>query len=276
LSARSASGSRQENRTALTLDKVVDATLALIDEKGVGSASMRAIAKRLNVEAQSLYTYVDSRDELFDAVVGHVVDELDDDPAVTWAPGEPWRTYLSGLARGVRGYARRHPHAFPLLATRPSEAPWVNPPLRSLRWIEAFLANLEASGFTDDQVLFAYRSFNSFLLGFLLLETGAMTVDDPKPGDGSFASRSRGSSSGDSRQPVPGQVTPTRTLAETRARRQAGTAQSRVNPVGDVDPEQYPTVHRFAEALAYEHYEDEFSSGLENMLDRVDAYLAAT
>jgi hypothetical protein len=66
------------------------------------------------------------------------------------------------------------------------DAPWVNPPLRSLRWIEALLSGLAAEGFTDDQVLFTYRTFNSFLLGYLLLETSAMALRDPKPGDGSF------------------------------------------------------------------------------------------
>src|SRR4029077_19492902 len=83
-------------------------------------------------------------------------------------------------------YARAHPHAFPLVATRPPTAPWVNPPLRSLRWVEAMLTGLAAEGFSDEQVLFTYRTFNSFLLGSLLLETSAMTLRDPKPGDGSF------------------------------------------------------------------------------------------
>lgn len=274
--AKSSKRARETVRAGLTLAKVVHATLDLIDEKGIGSASMRAIAARLDVEAQSLYTYIDSRDTLFDAVIEHVVDELDDDAEVKWAPGEPWRPYLAGLARGVRRYARRHPHAFPLIATRPSEAPWVNPPLRSLRWIEAFLANLQASGFTDDQVLFAYRSFNSFLLGFLLLETGAMTVEHPKPGDGSFASRARGAASADSKAPIPGQVTPTKTVAETRARTKASTAVAKLDPVRDVDPERYPTVHRLAEPLAYEHYDEEFASGLENMLDQIEAFVTAT
>ena len=263
-------------RAGLDLDKVVIATLKLIDAEGVGSASMRAIARRLDVEAQSLYTYVDSRDDLFDAVVEHVVGELGDDPDVQWAPGNPWRPYLGGMARAVRRYAQRHPHAFPLIATRPSEAPWVNPPLRSLQWIEAFLSNLNASGFTDEQVMFAYRSFNGFLLGFLLLETGAMTVEDPEPGDGSFASRARGASSGDATAPVPGEVTPSRSRSQMQARQRATTATQKIDPVGDVDPELYPTVHRLASSLAVEHYEAEFEAGLENMLDRIELNLAET
>ena len=147
---------------------------------------MRAIAARLGVRSMSLYRYVQDRDELFDVVVERIVNELSDDPEVQPRPVEGWRPYLTGMAHGVRRYARAHPHAFPLVATRPPSAPWVNPPLRSLRWVEAMLAGLADEGFSDEQVLFTYRTFNSFLLGYLLLETSAMTLRDPKPGDGSF------------------------------------------------------------------------------------------
>ena len=265
--------SKGSKRGGLSREIVAAATLELIDDQGVGAASMRAIAKRLGVEAQSLYTYVRSRDELFDAVVELVVDELDDDPEVNWAPGDPWRPYLAGMARAVRRYARRHPHAFPLVATRPSEAPWVNPPLRSLRWIEAFLDNLRTSGFTDDQALFAYRSFNSYLLGFLLLETGSMTADAPLPGDGSFSSGGGGASAGDAKAPMPGHVTPTEDGELTDSRAQAHTSAQKIDPVGGVDPELYPTVHALAEGLAFDHYNEEFAAGLNNLLRRIEVYI---
>lgn len=273
---RSRGDGTRARRAGLSRDIVASTTLELIDDEGVGAASMRAIANRLDVEAQSLYTYVDSRDELFDAVVELVVDELDDDPEVHWAPGDPWRPYLAGMARAVRRYARRHPHAFPLVATRPSEAPWVNPPLRSLRWIEAFLNNLKASDFNDDQALFAYRTFNGYLLGFLLLETGSMTIEDPLPGDGSFASGGGGASPGDAKAPMPGHVTPTETSADTANRAQADTTSEKIDPVGGVDPDLFPTVYALSEGLAYEHYDEEFAAGLENMLQRIEVNLAKT
>lgn len=50
------------------------------------------------------------------------------------------------------------------------------------------LAALAAQGFSDEQVFFTYRTFNGFLLGYPLLETGAMALRDSKPGDGSFVS----------------------------------------------------------------------------------------
>lgn len=262
-------------RRRLSLDRIVDATLTLIDEQGIGAASMRSVAARLGVRAMSLYKYVDNRDELFDAVVDLVVNELGDDPEVQQHPIDGWRAYLESMARGVRRYARAHPHAFPLVATRPKDAPWINPPLRSVRWVEAMLTALADEGFTDDQLLFTYRTFNSFLLGYLLLETSAMSLRDPKPGDGSFASRSAqpAGESAAAVDPVPGGLTPTRTPEQREALADAQTPRQSLDPLGYLDPEQFPTVHRLAAGLSADLWEDEFTTGLEQMLDRIEIYV---
>ena len=133
--ARGERGRPRRPGRGLSLDRIVTATLELVDEQGIGAATMRAVSSRLGVRSMSLYRYVQDRDELFDAVVDRIVNELGDDPEVQLRPVEGWRPYLTGMARGVRRYARGHPHAFPLVATRPPAAPWVNPPLRSLRWV---------------------------------------------------------------------------------------------------------------------------------------------
>ena len=249
------------------------ATLSLIDEQGIAAASMRTVARRLGVQAMALYRYVDNREDLFDAVVDHIVNELDDDSDMQYtADHGEWRPYLTDLAWGVRRYARAHPHAFPLVATRPPEAPWINPPLRSLRWIEHMLNNLGTAGFSDDQVLYTYRSFNSFLLGYLLLETSAMVIDDPRPGDGSFQT---GDDTGshdpvDPTDPVPASVSPTRT---TRQRQDIARSDTATDLIG-VDLNRYPVIHRLREGLTEDRFEEEFGAGLKLLLDRVEEQLA--
>jgi TetR/AcrR family tetracycline transcriptional repressor len=270
-------GGHHRRGRGLSLDRIVASTLELIDEQGVGATSMRAVAARLGVEAMSLYKYVATRDELFDAVVDKVVNELSDDPDVQLQPHNGWRTWLHGMGWGVRRYARAHPHAFPLVATRPAAAPWVNPPLRSLRWIEAFLDGLHREGLTDDQVLFAYRTFNSFLLGFLLLETSAMTLRDPKPGDGSYRPQPD-SGPGDPVDPadaVPGGLTPTRTAEQRVAVGDAEPGAELIDPLDAVDADRYPTVHRLAAGLSEDRFQQEFDVGLNNMLDRIERFLHA-
>lgn len=267
--ADTGSAPRRRGR-GLSAKLIARTTLELIDEQGVGAASMRAIAGRLGVEAMSLYKHVRTRDELLDAVVSLIVDELDLDGEVHRSAEYGWRDYLTRLAYGVRRYALAHPHAFPLVATRPAEAPWVNPPLRSLAWIESLLTTLRGEGFSDEQVLFAYRSFNSFLLGYLLMESGAQTLRNPLHGDGSFNTEDDNSGP----DAVPGGLTPTRTDEESQAIARAETASELLNPQDDIDEREFPTIHRLASGLAEDHFGEEFDRGLDELLDGIAAHLA--
>ena len=273
-------GPRSRPGRRLSLDRIVTATLELVDEQGIGAATMRGLSSRLGVRSMSLYRYVHDRDELFDAVVERIVNELADDPEVRPRPVEGWRIYLTGMARGVRRYALAHPHAFPLVATRPPTAPWINPPLRSLRWIEALLSGLAGEGFSDEQVLFTYRTFNGFLLGYLLLETSAMTLRDPKPGDGSFTgtdamSDDGGGSAGQAAaDPVIGGLSPARSAGQREALQDAGSPRELLDPADGIDARRFPTVRRLAAGLAQDRWEGEFETGLEDMLDRIAVFVA--
>jgi TetR/AcrR family tetracycline transcriptional repressor len=100
---------RRRPGRGLSLDRIVTVTLELVDEQGIGAATMRAVSSRLGVRSMSLYRYVQDRDELFDAVVERIVNELADDPEVQLRPVDGWRPYLAGMAHGVRRYARAHP-----------------------------------------------------------------------------------------------------------------------------------------------------------------------
>jgi TetR/AcrR family transcriptional regulator, tetracycline repressor protein len=272
-------GRRTRPSRGLSLDRIVTATLELVDEQGIGAATMRAVASQLGVRSMSLYRYVQDRDELYDAVVERIVNELADDPEVELRPVGGWRPYLVGMAHGVRRYARAHPHAFPLVATRPPAAPWVNPPLRSLRWVETMLTGLAAEGFTDEQVLFTYRTFNSFLLGYLLLETSAMALRDPKPGDGSFTGTDDASGDGSgggaagqaAAAPVIGGLSPARSAEQREAVADASSPEELLDPEDRIDARRFPTLHRLAAGLAQDRWEAEFETGLTDMLDRIAA-----
>lgn len=173
-----AAGSRVSSRTeALTLGEVVLTAVDLIDSGGLKKFTMRTLGQRLGVEAMALYHYVPSREALLDAIVDHVVDELYGDPLVHLQASRGWAVYLERLAHGVRRTALAHPEVFPLVATRPPAAPWLKPPLRSLRWTESLLTVLGEEGFSDADAVKAYRAFASFLLGHLLLEVSALGVD---------------------------------------------------------------------------------------------------
>jgi AcrR family transcriptional regulator len=125
----------------------------------------------------SLYRYIPGREELLDGVVDTIINEMYDDEEILQSPQHGWQDFLQRLAHGVRRVALAHPKAFPLVASRPPEAPWLRPPLRNLKWVESFLDGMTSEGFSDDAAVAAYRAFTSFLLGHLLLEVSALGAD---------------------------------------------------------------------------------------------------
>ena len=164
-------------RVALSQERIVSAALAYIDEFGLPGLSMRRLGAVLGVEAMSLYRYVSGREALLDAIADAMTNSLADDDDVVEQPTDGWQDFLQRLAHGVRRMALAHPKAFPLVASRPAEAPWLRPPLRSLHWVEAFLRGLMGEGFSSDASVRAYRAFTSFLLGHLLLEVATLGAD---------------------------------------------------------------------------------------------------
>jgi AcrR family transcriptional regulator len=156
--------------------RIFEAAIALIDRDGLRALTMRKLGSHLGVEGMALYHYVNSREGLLDGIVETVIDGLYGDPDVHLSSPD-WPEYLQRLAHGVRRIALAHPEVFPLIATRPPAAPWVRPPLRSLRWMESFLENFERCGFSDRASVGAYQAFSSFLLGHLLLEVAAQGAD---------------------------------------------------------------------------------------------------
>ncbi len=224
-------------KAALSRDVIVVEALAVIDEGGTGALSMRKLGQRLGVEAMSLYTHVSGREDLLEAVVAYllqdVVEGLDADLTHTW------QGYLQALAHQIRAIAVDHPHAFPLVATRHPATPWLRPPLRSVSIVQDLLANLSANGFNDAKMVAVYRSFSSFLLGQLLLE-----------------SATRGTETGPAEEPL-----------------NEGNAPIPNDDV-DVDLDEAPIVTRLRPMLSEDHSTEEFEVGLETLLNRLEMELS--
>jgi AcrR family transcriptional regulator len=162
----------------LDRDRILRAAIDFIDTHGLPALTMRRLGATLGVEAMALYRYVPGREDLLDGVIDTVVESLfddDDQPDdIHLEHASGWQDYLVRLAHGVRRIALAHPSVFPLVASRPPAAPWVRPPLRSLRTVESFLATMQDGGFSDQAAVAAYRAYSSFLLGHLLLEVSQL------------------------------------------------------------------------------------------------------
>jgi AcrR family transcriptional regulator len=124
----------------------------------------------------ALYRYVPGREQLLDGVVEYVMNELYE-TTMSGEQARTWQEYLQQMAKGVRNIAIAHPRIFPMVAVRPPAAPWLRPPLRSLRWVEGFLEALATFGFSAQESVMVYRAFATFLLGHLLLETATLAAE---------------------------------------------------------------------------------------------------
>ena len=220
------------DRPGLTKDRILDEAVRLVEREGPRALSMRKLGDRLGVTGMSLYRHVSNREALLDALVDRIVDAMLERPDVRPRDEDDWRGFLTRLAHGVRQIALEQPSLFPLIATHPPSAPWLRPPLRSLRWVEAFLSGLLNRGFGDEGAVAAYRAFSSFLLGHLLLEVSA-----------------RGITTGPVDEPPPADQAP---------------AQLRATLEG------YPALKRLQPDLAEDHAEREFHASLTSLLDRLE------
>lgn len=226
-------------RAPLSRTVIVRTAISYVDEHGLSALTMRRLGTALGVEAMALYRYVNGREDLLEAIVDQLVGELRLDPDADQTPTDGWQAYLQWLAHAVRNLAHRHPHVFPLVATRHPAAPWLRPPLRSLDVVEDFLSALVSRGFGDDAAVTAYRAFTSFLLGHLLLEVAARGADT-----------------------APAEVP----LDEGDA--------SIPHADGESGLGSYQQVDRLQELLSQDHADAEFEKALEGMLDRLDLLLA--
>ncbi len=157
----------------LSRDGILEMAIDFIYEHGLAKLTMRRLGAACGVEAMALYRYVHGRGDLLTGVVDHIIERLYSDQLAARRQEDGWQDYLMRLAHGVRQIALDHPEVFPLVATQAPEAPWVRPPLRSLRWMESFLDTLISYGFDDSAAVAAYRSYTTFLIGHLLLEVSA-------------------------------------------------------------------------------------------------------
>ena len=164
-------------RVALSRERVVAAAVDYVEREGLAGLSMRRLGTVLGVEAMSLYRYVQGREVLLDGVAEAVMASMENDEDVVVEPTHGWQDFLQRLAHGIRRVALAYPKCFPLVASRPTEAPWLRPPLRSVEWVERFLSGMVAEGFSDDAAVEAYRAFTGFLLGHLLLEVSVLGAD---------------------------------------------------------------------------------------------------
>lgn len=152
---------REEQQAAsdagLSKQRVVAEAVRIADREGVDGLSMRRLAGALGAGAMSLYHYVASKDELLDAMIDIVFDEIELPPEEA-----DWQSAMRREAESTRQVLARHPWAISLMESRTSPGP------ANLRHREAVTACLRRAGFSVLTATHANWLLNSYVYGYAL------------------------------------------------------------------------------------------------------------
>ena len=146
-------------RIPLTRERVLQAAIALCDEGGIESLSMRKLGQELGVEAMSLYNHVANKDDILDGIVDEVVSEIEVPPI-----GDDWKAALRQRANSARAVLSRHPWATGLIESR------TNPGPATLRYYDSVIGSLREAGFSIEMAAHAFSALDSYIYGFALQE----------------------------------------------------------------------------------------------------------
>jgi AcrR family transcriptional regulator len=145
---------RRGPRPTRSVDDVVEAAVALADERGLEAVTIRAVAERVGVAPMSLYTYVPGRAELLDLMVDAVHLAMD---RPRWR-SRSWRRRVTAVAESNRSLFERHPWVAEVAASsRPPLGPGV------MAKYEHELAAFDGTGLGDVETDAAL----TFVLGFV-------------------------------------------------------------------------------------------------------------
>ena len=145
--------------TKLSKQRVVLEAVGLADREGVDGLSMRRLAAVLGAGAMSLYHYVANKEELLDAMIDIVFEEIELPTDAT-----DWQSAMRQRAISTRQVLARHPWAIGLLESRTSPGP------ANLRHHEAVTACLRRAGFSVLMATHANWLLDSYVYGHALQE----------------------------------------------------------------------------------------------------------
>jgi AcrR family transcriptional regulator len=148
-------GPPAERRAPLTRDRVLRAAMALADEGGLETLTMRKLGDELGVGPMALYRHVANKDDMVDGIVDLVFGEIDLPPI-----GADWKVAMRNRAISVREALSRHRWAVALMESR------ANPGPANLRHHDAVIGSLRAAGFDMAMAAHAYSLLDSYIYGF--------------------------------------------------------------------------------------------------------------
>jgi AcrR family transcriptional regulator len=145
------------SRRPLSRDRVLQVALAIADQGGIESLSMRRLGQDLGVEAMALYYHFANKDAIVDGIVDLVFAEVD----LPAGRGD-WRAEMRLRSISLRDVLLRHRWAIGLMESRRNAGP------ANLRHHDAMIGSLRAGGFSMAAAAHAYSLLDAYVYGFAL------------------------------------------------------------------------------------------------------------
>ena len=147
------------HRAGITAESVVQAALDVYSSAGISGLTMRAVARRLDVAANALYSHVRSKMDLVEAVIDALLTAIASPPAEV-----DWRERLVWLMSESRSVLLRYSDLMPLFLSRPARGP------NARRLGETTLGLLALGGVEGAAAVTALRVLLVYTFGFAAQE----------------------------------------------------------------------------------------------------------
>ncbi len=223
-------------KPGLSLERIVDAAVELASAHGLGAVSMSRVAGELGVTTMALYRYVAAKDEL----LALMVDVAGGTPPPPASADEGWRAGLERWARGYLDALRRHPWILRV----PINAPPATP--NQILWLEDGLRSMRDTGLEEGEKVSVILLLSGYVRNYATLSADVLAAA-MEPGS---TARQVTFSYG-------------RILAKL------------------ADPQRFPALHAAISGGAFDDedqkpgMEDEFTFGLERVLDGIETLVRA-
>ena len=150
-----------EQPDGLDRDRIVAASVRLLDADGLAKFSMRRLAAELGVTAMSVYWYVETKDDLLELALDAVLGEI---ALPGEAPDADWRDQLRQLAAEYRRMLVGHPWVSPMLGR------YLNVGPRAMEFANAARRVVERAGLPGPLITGALAAVFQFVYGFGTVE----------------------------------------------------------------------------------------------------------
>ena len=171
-------------KKGLSKEAIISASIGIIERNGYDVFSIRALAGELGVKAASLYNYVSGINEIKIAVLIKTAEDLGRALSEATEGKTPENAFIDGAA-AYRSYAINNPELYKVIMRVPLSN---NAEAARLGWLslQPLLNVIHSFGLSDIELLNYFRSFRSFLHGYIeLCNNGFMTLG-PMSRDESF------------------------------------------------------------------------------------------